>query len=260
MELTLVTINTWKCDGSYHQRKQLLREGLAASGAQIILCQECFRTVDAKVDTLDYLSKGLGMSPWFIPCRRKRRSLEGAAVDSWSGLGVLTGLPVLKQEFIDLPSDAEDGGRRAQLLTIEIKPGVILLLANIHLTHLRNEMLRRRQIRAVLEGMRSPVASIRLIGGDWNAETGSSILTDLVEKATAADCYVLGGGREPRASLLSPWLEGIPCCVDHFFALSGTTSFPTVVRAGVVLNHPDPSMSNIYPSDHFGIRVTLVLD
>jgi endonuclease/exonuclease/phosphatase family metal-dependent hydrolase len=173
---------------------------------------------------------------------------------------VLTNFPVLKQSIVDLPSDAADGGRRAQLLTIEIKPGVLLLLANIHLTHLRNERLRRRQIRAVLESMRGPDASIRLIGGDWNAEKDSPNLSDLVEKTAAADCYALGGGKEPRASLVSPWLSGFPCCVDHFFILSGTTPFPSFIRAGVVLNLPEPGMSNIYPSDHFGIRVTLVVE
>jgi endonuclease/exonuclease/phosphatase family metal-dependent hydrolase len=260
MELTLVTINTWKCEERYHQRKQLLRDGLKESGAQLILCQECFRTVDGSVDTLEYLSRELALSAWFIPCRRKRRILQGASLDSWSGLGVLTGLPVLKQAFIDLPSNVLDGGRRAQLVTIEVKPGILLLVANIHLTHLPDEALRKRQLRAVVEEMQQSDAAIRIIGGDWNTGTGSVLLTELMAKAPAADCYVLGGGEEPRASLLSPWLNGVCYCVDHFISLSGTTAFPSFIRAGVVLNHPDPCMSNIYPSDHFGIRVTLVVD
>ena len=260
MEVTLVTINTWKGDGRYRQRKKLLSKGLKESGAQIILCQECFRTADGSVDTLEYLSKGLAMPAWFIPCRRKQRLSEGVLADSWSGMGVLTNYPVLKQDFIDLPSNAADGGRRAQLVTMEIKPGVILLVANIHLTHLQDEALRKRQLKAVLDGIARSESSIRIIGGDWNAETGSAILADLVGKTSAADCYFLGGGREPRVSLVSPWLKGIPLCVDHFFILSGTTAFPSFIRAGVVLNRPDPGMSNIYPSDHFGIRVTLVVD
>ena len=51
MNITLLTINTWKCDGDYHPRVEWLAAELKASGARIILCQECFQTADGKEDT-----------------------------------------------------------------------------------------------------------------------------------------------------------------------------------------------------------------
>ena len=277
MELTLLTINTWKCDGDYYNRRAVLEKELKESEAQVILCQECFRSADGNVDTLEHLSQTLGMPAWYVPCRRKERMLADRWVDSFSGLGILTSLPVMNERVIDLPSDAIDGGRQAQLLTIELAAGQTLSIANVHLTHLPDDELRRRQLQAVLENMNDSDASFRIIGGDWNAATHSPILNEMMDRTPAADCYVLGQGADPRYSLLSFYRKGVSVCVDHFFALplraaeSGSSEgqslavcgnrskpsiYPSFIRAGVVLNRPDAG-SGLYPSDHFGIRVTL---
>ena len=265
MELTLLTINTWKCDGDYYNRRAVLERELKKNEAQVILCQECFRSMDGSVDTLEQLSQGLGMPAWYVPCRRKERMLADRWVDSFSGLGILTSLPVTDHAVIDLPSDGVDGGRKAQLLTIGLASGQTLLVANIHLTHLPDDKLRRRQLQAIVEIMSSSEASFRIIGGDWNAETHSPILNEMMDTAPAADCYVLGQGAAPRYSLLSFFRRGAPVCVDHFFALpseaaingsSKPSIYPSFIRAGIVLDQPDAG-SGLYPSDHFGICVTL---
>ncbi|HEV2479281.1 MAG TPA: endonuclease/exonuclease/phosphatase family protein [Puia sp.] len=266
MELTLVTINTWKCDGDYYNRRAVLKQQLMEMDAQVILCQECFRSADGRVDTLEWLSQALGMTAWFVPCRQKLRRLEDRWVDSFSGLGILTSLPVVDQMVIDLPSDLADGGRKAQLLTIELHTGAHLLIANIHLTHLPDEELRRRQLEAILASVESPDAAFRVIGGDWNAETHSLVLAESMGSVYAADCYVLGQGGEPRCSLLACHRKGLSICVDHFYTLparaagggsSEPSGYPCCVRAGVVLDQPDAN-SGLYPSDHFGIRITLI--
>jgi endonuclease/exonuclease/phosphatase family metal-dependent hydrolase len=240
MELTLLTINTWKCDGDYYNRRAVLKQELMKMDAQVILCQECFRSGDGSVDTLDELSQTMGMAAYAVPARKKMRLLGEEWIDSYSGLGVLTALPVTDQTVIDLPSNAGDGGRKAQLLTIRLASGQTLRVANIHLTHLPDDELRRRQLQAVLAVMQEEDASFRIIGGDWNTGHNSPILTHLMETAPAADCYVLGKGTQPVE-------------VDHFFALP---PYPSFIRAGVVLDKPDAG-SGLYPSDHFGIRVTL---
>ena len=258
MELTLLTINTWKCDGDYYIRREILQRALKDAAAKVILCQECFRTVDGEVDTLERLSEGLGMPAYFVAARRKQRMFQGEAVDCYSGLGMLTSLPVLKESVIELPSSEEDGGRRAQLMTVGVLPGLSMLIANIHLTHLRDEALRRQQLAVILEEVRRSEASIRVIGGDWNTPAPHKMM----QTVPAADCYVLGGGVEPRVSLLASREAGRPVCVDHLFTLpvSGSqTSYPSFIRAGIVLNEPDAG-TGLYPSDHFGIRVTLVTE
>ena len=261
MELTLLTINTWKCDGNYYIRRAVLLRELAAARAQVILCQECFRSADGHTDTLEYLAAGLGMTAYFVPARRKERLLDGERVDSFSGLGILTSLPVSDQAIIDLPSAAADEDRKVQLLTLVPQPGLKMLIANIHLTHLRDDRLRREQLSTLLEAIRNDSADIRLIGGDWNAEADSSILHDTLQPARALDCFRLGGGSGPRISLLESMRNDRPICVDHFFALPGTGQepYPSVLRADILLDKPDAA-SGLYPSDHFGIRITLLID
>jgi endonuclease/exonuclease/phosphatase family metal-dependent hydrolase len=262
MDIGLITINTWKCDGDYFRRRQALAAGLhdRHSGPRVILCQECFRTIDEEVDTIGFLSAALKMPAWFVPCRQKHRSLDGIMTDSFSGLGILTNLPVSHQAAIDLPSPPADGGRKAQLLTVEILPGISMLLVNVHLTHLRNsEALRIQQLETVLREIQYSDAAYRIIGGDFNAGIYSTEIQLLKERGQAADCYRLGGGREPRCTLLSSLQENTPECVDHLF-VSGAAAkpHPLFTRAEIILDRPD-QLSGQYPSDHFGIRVHLLI-
>lgn len=256
MDIGLITINTWKCDGDYYPRRQALATGLHLHpDARIILCQECFRTIDEKVDTLSFLSAALNMPGYSVPCRRKHRSLSGKMTDSFSGLGILTNLPVRKQKEIDLPSNPSDGGRKAQILTVEILPGVSMLIVNVHLTHLRNsEALRIRQLETVLQEIRCSGADYRIIGGDFNAEIFSTEIQLLKERGQIADCYQLGSGREPRRTLLSS-MKSTPQCVDHLFvSRPAAKPYPLFTRAQIILDRPDEH-SGLFPSDHFGIRV-----
>jgi endonuclease/exonuclease/phosphatase family metal-dependent hydrolase len=256
MELTLLTINTWKCDGDYYNRREVLTKALQRSGADVILCQECFQTINGSIDTLEHLSAALHIPAYAAPARKKQRLLSDRWIDSYSGLGALTALPVTNQTVVELPSNEADGGRNAQLLTIDLGSGIQLLIANIHLTHLPDHQLRRRQLQTVIQPMLQSKAAFRIIGGDWNTDVATPILDDMMETAQAADCYVLGEGTAPRYSLLSFFQKGIPVCVDHFFTLPSGTGYPNFVRAGVVLDQPDVRLG-LYPSDHFGIRVTL---
>ena len=256
MELTLLTINTWKCDGDYYNRREVLTKALQRSGADVILCQECFQSVDGTIDTPAHLSAALNMPAYTVPSRRKQRLLSDRWIDSWSGLCILTALPVTNQTVVDLPSNEADGGRNAQLLTIELDSGDKLLLANIHLTHIPDHQLRRRQLQTVTQPMLKSKAAFRIIGGDWNTDVATPILNDMMETAPAADCYALGQGAVPRYSLLSFFQKGIPVCVDHFFTLPSGTVYTSFIGAGVVLDKPDVRLG-LYPSDHFGIRVTL---
>lgn len=261
MEIGLLTINTWKCDGDYFPRRQALARQLQSipGPARVILCQECYRSADGQTDTLGYLSAALDLPAWFAPARRKIRRLDGTRMDSFSGLGILTNLPVSRQLIIDLPSSPSDGGRVAQLLTVGIHPGRSMLIANVHLTHLPDsQALRARQLETVLRIMQRSAETYRVIGGDFNAPSDSTEIRLLKEHGPAADCYQLGGGRGNRYSLLSALEEQIPYAVDHLFTLpqATTTTYPSFADATVVLDRPDET-SGLYPSDHFGLQVRL---
>ncbi|MCY7358638.1 MAG: hypothetical protein LH609_14505 [Rudanella sp.] len=44
---SLLTINTWKCDGQYRQRLALLKTQLGALRPDVVFCQEVFRAAGA---------------------------------------------------------------------------------------------------------------------------------------------------------------------------------------------------------------------
>jgi endonuclease/exonuclease/phosphatase family metal-dependent hydrolase len=241
MEIDLVTINTWKCDGDYYKRREVLATGLRQMGFtnQVIFCQECFRTTDGKVDTLHYLSAVLNIPGYFEKGRRKHRSLNGSMTDSFSGLGILTNLPVSSRTTIELPSSQADGGRVAQFLTLELTPGLSMLVANVHLTHLRsNHALRIQQLVSVLDGISASSAGYRIIGGDFNAEENSTEIQLLKERGPVIDSA-------------SHW-------VDHLLIIRPAAEpYPKFTRSETVLDRPD-APNGLYPSDHFGVHAHLL--
>ena len=101
----------------------------------------------------------------------------------------------------------------------------------------------------------------RIICGDLNAVPGSAEINELASKAKAIDCYRAGDGPEPRYSLAEAYNRGIMVCVDHIFALPypATETYPDFVNSAIVLNSKEKG-NGIYPSDHFGISTTLVID
>lgn len=155
-------------------------------------------------------------------------------------MGILTGLPVTGQMIPDLPSNPADGGRPAQLLTLDLGNGLSLMIANVHLTHLQNsEDLRLRQLEKVLSCMAASGASYRIIGGDFNARPDSALIAFLKNDIQAA--------------------EGIQHFVDYIFTLPSpiASDYPSFIHAKTVLDSPDAT--GLYPSDHFGIQTTMSL-
>jgi endonuclease/exonuclease/phosphatase family metal-dependent hydrolase len=242
MEIDLVTINTWKCEGDYYKRRQLLAADLQKMGFtdQVIFCQECFRTIDGKVDTIRYLSEALKIPAHFVPARRKYRIFNGAPTDSFSGLGILTNLRAGGGMAVELPSSTADGGRSAQFLTLELPTGGLMLIANVHLTHLRNnEELRIHQVDSVLQEISRSTACFRIVGGDFNAEENSTEIQLFKE-------------RGPVIGSASHW-------VDHLMIIRPDVSpYPKFACSETVLDRPDEE-SGLRPSDHFGVHARLVV-
>ena len=227
----------------------------------IIACQECFVSEEGNADTLKFLAEELGMNCLFANGRSKKRNLEGQWVDSMSGLGVLSVYPVTAVSTFSLPASIDDNDRKAQQVAITLSPGNDLLLTNIHLTHLNDRALRNEQAGLVAD---RTIAfnnyNYKIICGDFNAEVGSGEVISFINRCNAMDCYSAGKGVEPRYSLSDQFKQGKKLCVDHIFALPfpGTNTYPQFINSAIVLN--EPGKNDVYPSDHFGITATLVIN
>jgi endonuclease/exonuclease/phosphatase family metal-dependent hydrolase len=261
--IKIITINTWKCDGEYHLRMQLLAQQLQLLKPDIIVCQECFVSEDDDTSTLKFLAAQLGMNYLFLPGRYKKRYLDQKLVNSFSGLGILSVFPLKEINNFNLPVVPEDDDRKAQQVEISIPGAYKLLVTNIHFTHLKNATELRKTQAEFVANKASLLSEYRykIVCGDFNAQTGSPEIAAFINIAQAVDCYVAGNGKEPAYSLAEALAANRHICVDHIFAFPfpGEKVYPQFVNSAIVLNEPDKA-TGLYPSDHFGISTTLIIN
>lgn len=241
--LTIVTLNTWKGDGAYRARLAAMRDGLRALAPDIVLLQEALRAPDIAADTAADLAGALGLAAVWQPARAKRRTIDGETADSWSGLAVLSRLPILARHIIALPDDPRDGERLGLVVELD-DGGRRLVAACLHLTYLAGaDALRRAQWAEVLAAL--PVGDAAVIGGDFNAG---------LEIFDLEDCHDL---RALAGTAAQPSLaDGSGACIDHLLLRQNRP----VYRVATVARVFDQPIGGVLPSDHFGLAATLEPD
>lgn len=261
--LSVITLNTWKCDGRYRDRLRLMAAEAKRLSPDILLLQEAFsapatattQAADTAADLAEALCCGLAIAP----ARDKTRDFEGAAVRSRSGLAILTRGQILSNRSIALPVPKGDDDRISQIAEIDID-GLRLLAVNTHLTHVRDrDDARQREIAATVAAL-APMADYdaALFGGDFNCppdsppiawlltESGLRV-TDICAAAGADFITNEGSARRP------------PQRIDHVFLLeTGSTRRVAIKDAARVFDTKDPALG-IMPSDHYGVRVRIAV-
>lgn len=258
--LKVVTFNTWKCDGEYALRLEAMSQQMQALDADVFALQECFATLDGGTDTARSLAHSLGIHLHTAPARRKRRQFQGGWVDSFSSLAVLSRWPIRTGEALELPSSLADGGRVAQLCSMEVA-GHTLLLANAHLSHLlppEGGAQRTQQLRTVLNRLTQMSRhDLTLVCGDFNASMDSFELATFMQLPWGlVDAFAHSGGGEKFTCHTT---EGKGLNLDHILCVPSCSRVSVrCVEATVVLNTPAPP-GGVMPSDHAGASVTLAL-
>lgn len=248
--LRVVSYNTGRNAAPYPGRLAAMARGLGALGADVICLQECLVSDDGRYDTAHALAEALGKRASVLRARRKRRTVAGEPLDTWSALAVLADGPIAEIGAHALPEDPEDGERRVQLVR-----AAGWVVANVHLTHLRDargDALRRRQWAEVL-GHLDRLGGPALVCGDLNAGPGDAWFDALagdgrfrLAPPPYAPTY-LGG-------LLDEVHAGAPVgrAVDHVIPYGAAR---TLIRA-VALAEVDPEIGAT-PSDHAAVVVDL---
>lgn len=264
--MRIVTINTWKGDGPYRRRLELLAEQLHALQPDVVALQESLHAPDGAASTHETLAGALGMDATYVPARDKRRAIEGETHASWSGLAVLSRWPLTPLPTVDLPADPADGERVAQVASVETPSGVVGVI-NTHLTHLRGrDELRRDQLRAILEATTAlEEARARVLCGDFNARPGSPAIEYLGRGDHGWDArhaWTPGQRLRPQATLSernSYVRDGIGAhTIDYIWTLARSArEHPRLLEACIVLDQADDN--GLHPSDHFGVMAEFEL-
>lgn len=244
--LSVVTFNTWKCDGDYPNRLELAAASLGRLAPDLVLLQEAFRSQDGAWDTAAFLARALGLNPVFHLARFKARVLCGQIVPGWSGLAVLSRFPLTGSGALGLTADPCDGDRWAQWVDIDAG-GLPVRLVNTHLCHLKDrEDLREQQLREAAGLMQSSEDRLVLLGGDLNTGTeGTSLRALSAMRAFSVweDCGVRCPGTYP--------VNRPEACLDHLYRLASSTFDARWREVERVLDEPDRHAG--FASDHAGI-------
>lgn len=266
MDFSVVTLNTWKCDGLYRDRLRLMADGLRALAPDLVMLQEAF-AVEGEgedIDTARSLAAATGMHVVRHAGRRKERLFETRTVLSTSGLAILSRRPILRHEVVELPSDPRDGDRQALIAVIEgDDPARPVVAVTTHLSHLaRADELRQAQMDAALDAVAAlpETPSAVFLGGDLNTGADSELITTLGRRhgLQVTNAYHVGDLDVSFPTLVS----GLPRraatrdkCIDFIFMLTAAQATPSyrLVTTERVFDKPDPETAT-YPSDHAGVR------
>jgi endonuclease/exonuclease/phosphatase family metal-dependent hydrolase len=239
--MRIVTLNTWKNEGDYPRRLELIARGLQALSADVICLQECFS--GGGWDTARFIADALGLRLLARPSRFKERPLVGRPCPSTSGLAILCRAMPLDEDAIALPDDPRDGRRDAQRLDLAVGDARLRVL-NLHLTHLRDgAALRERQLETALAWADDGSADGVVVAGDLNARRDQAELSALGRAAPRRQ------GPTLRGRALEEPVQPIDHCV-----LLPTPAFQ-VRRSGVVLDWGGPG--ECAPSDHAGVLLEI---
>ncbi len=248
---SVVTLNTWKCDGGYSQRLRAMAGLLAQLGADVILLQEVLSVPDKRLNTAHYLAAELGYFCVYHPAREKIRSLEGRDGLCQSGMAVLGRTPITSSRAITLPTDAADGERIGQIATRAQLPYISFI--NLHLTHLagRPDLRQQQMARLISAAGHDPNRAI-VAAGDFNDWVDADWLKPVIAETGQS---IKAFRRNPQPSLVAE--HGAPTanicrhrCIDHVLAVGKPT-----LHGGDITHHGD-----IRVSDHLAVRIDIGWD
>lgn len=260
-KIRVVTLNTWKNEGQFEKRINLIADGLRMLKPDIVLLQECFQCKEGGIDTAAALSELLGLNCNFAPAREKLREHNGEALLSYSGLAVLSVFPCLDSWVLKLPSSTAGGERITFFCSLEIdrwRMGV----ACVHFSHLRREIdIRANQLEYTLKALASQRNRFPcILAGDFNCVPNSfegKVSADLAGDFNNALPSL--GVLEPTSPL--PSKEDRPGRqIDQIWVLQQNRDLRNLkvntVDGGLCLEEKDTA-SGLYPSDHAGVWVDL---
>jgi endonuclease/exonuclease/phosphatase family metal-dependent hydrolase len=243
--IRLLTLNCWKDEGDWPARMAAISEGLAALSPDIVCLQEVYG--GGGRDTGAVLAAQTGLFCTHVAARIKAR---GGIVSS-SGLAILSRTPPEASQALDLPTTAEDGGRKALIATFGTEAGP-LRVASLHLSHLRTAeaaALRAAQLSALIHHATAAWHGPLVLAGDFNAPWQAPEMAALHAPGWTSSAPALPG----QTSLI-----GRPAAlIDHIalYAPSAAPPFWRLGAASVVLD--TASARGIMPSDHAGIMVSI---
>ncbi len=247
VEFNFVSLNLRTIKDRWIRRCGTMLDQLAAAEPDVIALQEA-STWSLQARFVAWRLGERGMPSYavrHVPKRGWKGFLEG--------LAVLSARPIVRHGSLDLGGDS----RVAQRTWIEVSPGRVVDVVNVHLANGRhNANLRAEQVARLLEWIgpsiqRRPV----IVVGDFNAEPDSIPIRAMVGRLRSA--HILVHGAEPvRTAPAIPPADGWPGhVIDYIFV----NELVDVRDCRVAFTEPSHRHPHVYASDHLGLVARLSL-
>lgn len=244
--LKLVTLNIYHDRHRWDERIPLIVDLLHAEQPDVVALQEVYFPLRQAHLIADEFNS-IGGQPYSVHVALK----WGDAMRE--GVGILSRLPVLDSERLELPV--------IERVALRVRVALGEQSVNIACTHLHHqpvhdEEVRLPQMRALLDWM-GKVEGPWLMAGDLNALPQSSTIQLASERYQSA--YYALHGEHPvtwPSPLEAEKFPGVAVSIDYVFFSPETLAVTDAHRVGEQ-SHPDNPA--LYPSDHYGVSATFEL-
>ena len=174
----------------------------------------------------------------------------------WEGLAILTELPVLAHERLDLGG----GNRVAQRLCVRLVDGQVLDFYNTHLHHSADDHdLRLRQAERILEWMKAHAGVPQVLVGDFNALPDDPAIQRILGPGGLQSAFVAVHGEKLTATVPTPLSyhrDDEEKVIDYIFV----NDLIEVHDAWITFDRAHDSDERLSASDHFGLAATISLN
>lgn len=263
----VATLNIWNRFGPWEQRLAAIRVGLAALAPDLIGLQEVVRLDPGEGDGLDQaaaIAEGLGYHSAYARARDER----------YYGNAVLSRWPIARSRVYELPRGGTDERRTLLFSEIESPLGAIPFFV----THLNWKFddghVRAAQVLEVVlrvEALAKDAAFPAIVVGDFNAEPDADEIRFMRGLTTLGgpnggrsvyfqDAFAIAGDGSPgftyaRSNPFAAALREPDRRIDYVFVRGRDDRFRgEPIEARVCFDKP---VDGTFPSDHFGVIVTL---
>ncbi len=246
------TLNLRNTSDRWPERYPLLAEQLSALSPDIIGFQE-LRRPSLQARRIEHGANAGGAAR--ATSYRLHRKWKTGLRWFWEGLGILTELPVLAHDRLDLGG----GNRIAQRLRVRLDTGQALDFYNTHLHHAaKDHDLRVRQVERILAWMASHGATPKVLVGDFNALPGDEAIQAVVGSGDMRSAFIAAHGAEPAATVPTPLgrhRDAEEKVIDYIFVSQQVE----VHDAWITFDQPHDTDDRLSASDHFGLAATISL-
>ena len=242
--LRIGTLNVRNTADRWRERRELLVAQLAELRPDVIGLQELRRWPNQ----VRWITRRLNQSLPGEPPYRYHATGKTGVLGLWEGLALVSRLPIVARGSLDLGGE----GRVANWVRVRLADGAMLEVHNAHLSS-RDEALRTRQARCIIDHLETRGEVPTLLVGDLNAGPASPCLRVLGERLRSA--YALVNGDEPAKTWPTALRPDVPGAnvIDYVLV----DDHVEVVDAWLTFDRPAASGPRLFPSDHFGIAATV---